>query len=335
VSEAQADASRQAAAAYLRELLLRPGRYRRLWEQYAERSRPGQVNQLAIAEVLAHHLWEHPRTAADGEVLARQLKDTVLRAVSGRLLSKSTLTLFIDAFGMPELEQERLRKLWDGSSRISVLSGPHAMAPEVTAEVVAALGPARHQTVSVHDHHLVGRDGLAVRTRTLQVVEAIADGIDRIPYIYDTNALTLELGQGCKGLDGYLQRISGDIYKADILLAKPLGLGETLTLEYVTSFHYPDEPEEQRDDATRQYRRATRRRMESFDIRVEFHPDKLPENVWWAIWNGMEGEVIAQEEADLDSQHAAHRYLRSIENTVVGFHWAWPEGPLDGDRASS
>ena len=32
----------QAAAAYIRELLLRPGRYRRMWEQYAERSRAGQ-----------------------------------------------------------------------------------------------------------------------------------------------------------------------------------------------------------------------------------------------------------------------------------------------------
>ena len=65
----------QAAAAYLRELLLRPGRYRRRWEQYAERSRLGQVNQLAVAEVLAHYLWEHPRAQGDVDVLPRQLKD--------------------------------------------------------------------------------------------------------------------------------------------------------------------------------------------------------------------------------------------------------------------
>ncbi len=32
----------QAAAAYLRELLLRPGRYRRKWEQYAERGGTGR-----------------------------------------------------------------------------------------------------------------------------------------------------------------------------------------------------------------------------------------------------------------------------------------------------
>jgi len=62
----------QAAAAYLRELLLRPGRYRRTWEQYAERTRPGQVNQLAVAEVLARYLWQHPRRRGDGDLLGER-----------------------------------------------------------------------------------------------------------------------------------------------------------------------------------------------------------------------------------------------------------------------
>jgi hypothetical protein len=58
----------QAAAAYRRELLLRPGRYRRTWEQYAARSRRGKVNQLAVAEVLARYLSEHPRASGDIDV---------------------------------------------------------------------------------------------------------------------------------------------------------------------------------------------------------------------------------------------------------------------------
>src|SRR5487761_624262 len=81
----------QAAASYLRELLLRPGRYRRKWEQYAERSRHGQINQLAVAEVLAHYRWEHPRTTGDADILPRQLKYTSSRVLSGKLLSKSAL----------------------------------------------------------------------------------------------------------------------------------------------------------------------------------------------------------------------------------------------------
>ena len=45
VTDPARDAYRKAAAAYLRELLLRPGRYRRRWEQYAERSRPGRCSR--------------------------------------------------------------------------------------------------------------------------------------------------------------------------------------------------------------------------------------------------------------------------------------------------
>src|SRR2546430_15730538 len=125
----------QAAAAYLRELLLRPGRYRRKWEQYAERSRLGQVNQLAVAEVLAHYLWEHPRAQGDVDVLPRQLKDTASRALSGKLLSKATLTLFIDAFGFDAFERERLGKLWGGSAPGRVLPGPRAVRDEQASAV--------------------------------------------------------------------------------------------------------------------------------------------------------------------------------------------------------
>ena len=101
--------ARQAAGEYLRELLLRPGRPRRTWEQYAERTRQGQVNQLAVAEVLARHLWRHPRRTGDGDLLPRQLKDTIARALSGRLLSRATLQLFMDAFALPDAEQDQIR----------------------------------------------------------------------------------------------------------------------------------------------------------------------------------------------------------------------------------
>ena len=161
----------QAAAAYLRELLLRPGRYRRKWEQYAERSRLGQVNQLAVAEVLAHYLWEHPRAGGDTDVLPRQLKDTASRALSGKLLSKATLTLFMDAFGCGALEREQLLKLWEGSARVRVLSGPRA----IRDDKAATLGRPRLKTLSLHDHHYLGQDGQPARHRVIHVIEAVVD----------------------------------------------------------------------------------------------------------------------------------------------------------------
>jgi hypothetical protein len=304
--------SASAAAAYMRELLLRPGRYRRKWEQYAERSRHGHVNQLAVAEVLAHYLWEHPRAQGDTDVLPRQLKDTASRALSGKLLSKATLALFVNAFSFSALEREQLLKLWEGSAHVRVLSGPRA----IRDDKAGRLGRPRFKTLSLHDHHYVGPDGLPVKHRVIQVIEAIVDGVDRVPCRADTNALTIEVGQGFSGLAGPVYQPIAELFVVDMLLAKPLALGDTATLEYSTSFHYAEPPQPE-------FRRVVQFFVENLDIRVEFHADKLPSNVVWAVWDGFEGPIVERERVTLDSQFAVHRYLRLAEKTAVGFHWNW------------
>jgi hypothetical protein len=302
----------QAAASYLRELLLRPGRYRRRWEQYAERSRKGQVNQLAVAEVLAHYLWEHPRNRGDADVLPRQLKDTAARALSGKLLSKATLGLFTDAFGLGELEREQLLKLWEGSAQVRVLSGPRA----IRDDKAVALAIRRMRTLSLHDHHYLGPDGLPVRHRVIHVIEALVDGLDRVSYHADTNALTVEVGQGFSGLAGPVYHPVTELFVVDMMLVKPLAIGETTTLEHVTTFHYAQPP-------PREFRRIVQYSVENLDIRVEFHPARLPGEVVWAVWDGMEGPIVEREPVTLDGQFAVHRYLRFAEKTVAGFHWDW------------
>jgi hypothetical protein len=192
------------------------------------------------------------------------------------------------------------------------------------AAVTDAFGPPRFQTVSLHDHLSVGAEGLLTRAHELKVIEATAAGLDRIPFIHDTDALTLEVGQGCKGVSGYLRQ-RGDVYTTDILLTKELALGETLTLEYWYTYHYLDD---RMDASKRRWRRAVMRRVENYDIRVEFHPDRLPSGAWWAVWDGIQGDVINQEPVSLDPQHSIQRYMRFIERTVVGFHWAWLDRPI-------
>jgi hypothetical protein len=320
VTDAPPAAGRRAAAGYLRELLQRQGPYRRLWEQHVVRSRSGGITQLAVAEVLARHLWSYPRVPGDADVLPHQLKDTVSRALSGRLLSRSTLSLFIDAFLFSDDEADRLWRLYEGSGMITVLSGPRALTPRTEEDLRAAIGPPRHRTVSLHDHVNVGLEGLPNRARTLQVIESAVDGLDRVPFLYDTKALTLEVGQGCTQLSGDLYQVSEDVFATFIYLAKVLNAGETSTMEYWVTYEYPGNP---LDPHEREYRRAVMRRLENFDMRVEFHPDRLPANVWWAIWDGMDGEIIEEEPVTLDRQNSAHRYLRFVEKTVAGFHWAW------------
>ena len=142
MTEPQLAAGRQAAGRYLRELLMRPGRYRQLWELHAERTRPGAINHLAVASVLAHHLWNAPRAGGSSDVLARQLKDTVGRALSGRVLSRSTLETFVAAFGFTPQEADRLWRLWRGTGRITVLAGPRAMRSGHAAAVAGVSGRA-------------------------------------------------------------------------------------------------------------------------------------------------------------------------------------------------
>jgi hypothetical protein len=309
---------RRAASDYLRELLLKPGGYRAAWEQHATRERRGTINQLAVAEVLARHLQSAPRTAADPAVTPHQLKDTVSRALTGRLLSRSALALFIDAFGLSEHEAGRLWRLWNGAATIGVMSGTHAVSVAAEQDVNAAIGPRRHQTLALHDHLWVGSDGLIDRSRTLHVIEATAPGVDRIPFVCDTNVLTLEVGQGCKELVGQVRRIGAEFFATEILLSRTLDIGETLTLEYWLSYRYPLD-----DLSAREYRCAGMRQLLNLDIRVEFDPARLPGQVWWTHWDGADGPVLEREAVTLDSQNSVHRYLRSLERTTVGFYWEW------------
>jgi hypothetical protein len=252
--------------------------------------------------------------------MAYQLRDTVAGALSGGQLSLQTLELFIDAFDLAEHEAGRLRRLWGGATTISVMSGTHAVPVTAEQEVDAAVGKRRHHSLSLHDHIWVIQDGRIDRARTMQVIEANAQGVDRIPFMCDNNVLTLEVGQGCKETDGPIRRIGADVFAAEILLARTLDLGETLTLEYWLSYRYPGDLT---DPAEREYRRAVMRTVDNLDMRIEFHPDKLPAQVWWAHWDGIEGDILSQELVTLDSQHSAHRFLRSLDRTVVGFHWRW------------
>lgn len=311
---------RRAASDYLRQLLLKPGTYRQSWEQYVSRSRHGTINQLAVAEVLARHLSSSPRGRSDADVTSHRLKDTVSRALSGRLLSRGALSLFIDGFRFSEHEADRLWRLWNGSATISVLSGNHAVSAKAEEQVNHTLGPRQHQTLSMHVHVWVGADRRIDRVRMLQVIEATAQGVDRVPFACDSNVLTVEVGQGCKELAGPLRRIWADMFATEILLARTLDLGETTTLEYWLTYQYPGN---MADPGEREQRHAVLRHLENFDMRVEFHPDRLPARVLWARWDGIESDVAEQQELSLDSQHAVHRYLRSISKTVVGFRWEW------------
>jgi hypothetical protein len=235
------------------------------------------------------------------------------------LLSRPALGLFIEAFGFSEHEAERLWRLWNGSVTIGVMAGTHAFPTQSEHDLVQMFGQSRIETMSMHDHVYVAGDGRIDRARMIQVLEAIAPDVDRIPFVCDTSVLTIEVGQGGKELSGEVHQVGADLFATEILLARMLGLGETTTLEYWLTYRFPGYAAQ----SEREFRRAVVRQIGNLDMRIEFHPDRLPVSIWWARWDGVEGEVLEQEAATLDSEHSVHRYMRSVEKTVVGFYWQW------------
>jgi hypothetical protein len=314
MSDAARSTAQRAAADYLRQLLLKPGPYSASWQCHVTRRREGVISQLAIAEVIASHLTAG-RTS-DAPVMPYQLRDIVSGALSGSQLSAETLEWFIEAFGFGAHEAGQLRRLLAGSSRIGVLSGTRAV--PLTVDLDAAVGPRQHQALSLHDHVWVGPDGRNDRSRTLQVIEATAPAVDRIPFVCDASVQTLEVGNGCQEIAGQFQWVGDEFFATEILLSRTLDIGETLTLEYWLSYRWPSDAAER---SAREYRCAVMRQLQNLDVRVEFHPDWLPDQVWWAHWDGSDGRVLERERVTLDSQHAVHRYLRSVETTVAGFYW--------------
>ena len=113
--------SRRAAAEYLRQLLLKPGRYREAWQQHVARLRDGVINQMAVAEVIADRLRAAPSHPGDAQVMPYQLRDTVSGALSGVDLNPDTMQLFVDAFGFSEHEAGRLWRLLRRPDRRAVV----------------------------------------------------------------------------------------------------------------------------------------------------------------------------------------------------------------------
>jgi hypothetical protein len=183
---------------------------------------------------------------------------------------------------------------------------------------LTAAGPA-HRTVSLHEWHLLGPDGLPVRHRTMHVLRALRDGLWAYTYRFDSREATVRALRGATA--GAPRTEAGGLTAVDLVLPRALAAGETATLEYETVFdwHSPPPP---------QVRRAMRQRVERLDMRVEFSPARLPAELLWAVWDGFgpDARIRAAERVTLDGEHAAHRFVDAADGITVGFTWTWPPG---------
>jgi len=253
----------------------------------------------AVARVLAED--------GDGPVPA----DVTRRALEGRELDQQLVDRLIGAFEISPRHATRLRDLMRGSPALRVITG-HAEAPP---ELVAG-GPPQAETLALHELHTLGPDGSPAEHQTIQVIKSTVDGLESLPYRFDTDELAVEVIRGGR-VDDHIYRLNETLYAVNLLLEEPLAAGDTALMQVRTVFHYKELPPPE-------FRRGVMSSTKELTIWVKFHPDRVPRKVWLASWDRVDhARILEQEPAELDDEHSVHCRFAAIDKYIVGFHWEW------------
>jgi hypothetical protein len=321
----------------LRELLMSQPEYRRQWQERAERRPAGDVSQAGVARVIALHLWGSGERPDSNTALARNLKDRVRRALTGRSVTPQTLSWFVEAFHM---DPRDARALW------ATFAGDRDTGAGISGLPPVHGGPRPAcQTVALFERYLAGPDGALAGRSTLHTIMALEDGVDVFWFSPGPEADRVEVRHG--GTAG-----PGGPQGRAIWLERTLAAGQTLALEYQCRYPPGGRP------AT-EVRHLVRGRSENLDIAVTFHPARLPARVHWAVWRdardssppddsppddsqqdsgrrnpgpadteladtGLADTGLADTQPEpLDRRHRARRFVPFVEDAAVGFRWEW------------
>ncbi|MEU5695689.1 hypothetical protein [Actinosynnema sp. NPDC020468] len=268
-----------------------------------------------MAEVLDAYMYENgqfndnqadqyeQRGPEDRPIYVKQTN----RALTGKLTEK-VLENFVRAFEITEPDARELWSIWHGEKHSLVVVG--------TLERRADLPAHGHETVSVDEDHHIGANGFPARHEVRQTIRAVGAELAGFPYFFDTNAVDVRLVSG--GTQGEMTRHSEHLWRVMFTFGKPVALGATKFFHYTQNFNYTEPPDPD-------YRRCIYNRYNGWNVRVHFHPDRLPGTVWWAEWENdrPDSPIKYREPVELDDGLAAHRSLLSIERAVAGFVWDW------------
>jgi len=292
-----ADARGAQAASYLRMLFVRPGELRAAWEKHAASVQPGELDPTAIAAVV--------NSESTGEPVPVPV---VRAAIDGTALTAATLERFIEAFELGPRHATRLRGLLRGSDSVRVITGS-------ALDELRSMQPPQHETLAAHELHTLGADGLPAEHQTIQVIKSTVDDLATYTYRFDTDQLVVEVVRG--GRVGDMYRFNESLYGVDIVLDRPLGLGETTLMHYRMTFGYLTPP-------PTEFRRGVVGTMRDVTLWVQFHPDRVPARLWQARWDRLNSATIIEEQlVELDGEFSAQARYDHVEDSLLGFHWSW------------
>ncbi len=266
------------------------------------------MHQAAVTRVITLHLQETGERP-EGADVERSVRHAVRRALIAERVTPPTLSWFVEAFEMTSADKDRLHDLLHGRvpDPLPVVRRGRLRTPPGLPSTDD------HETLSLSELHTLGPDGTPTEHRTLQVLRALSP-ISSYRYRFDTAYADVEVLAG--GRAGPVEPIAGTLAGTRIELTTPLRTGQTALLEYRTTFRYPRAPEPQ-------HRRAALHRVERVTMRVQFHPRRLPQAVWWNQWDDLEGPPVSREAADVAVDGSVHRLLGGLEAAVVGFTWTF------------
>jgi hypothetical protein len=296
----------QATCALLETLLTDHPNYRRRWRAHSGRT-SGELNQAAIAKVVQSHLWEIGECSDDEAWIARTLKDRMSRALAGKVLTPETLTWVIDAFDMTESDRDRLWEIFSGKET-------------PTSEISHTLRHRRemisrqcHRTANLVERYTVDSEGALSSRHTIQTIRAIEDRVDIYIFNHEPPASRVDVIYG--GRPGKRYEYGGGLRSVEIELHRSLMKDDTIGLEYYTYF-------DQGATWLTEVRRPAFARVENVDLAVTFE-GTAPRHAWWCVWEDhLDGGPVEERQVDIVNG-SIRQFVRSIEETVVGFRWAW------------
>jgi hypothetical protein len=190
-----------------------------------------------------------------------------------------------------------------------------------------ALPPAQHQTTSIYDIHMIGRDRRPVFHTVVQGVIALKP-LQKVPYYFNTSKVgQITAHRGCT-LGERRSLPESDVHVADLVLAYQLDPGQRATLEYTTWFDYTEPP------APEYRRRVGSASMSVLDICVQFESGHEPARVWEANWPDVNPgsqplpdsliEVELEDSPMVPCLVETRRQDTEVQpGVVLGYRWEW------------
>jgi hypothetical protein len=285
--------------------LLSEPRYRRRWQRYSS-VRRGELSRAAVAAVLAGHLFETGEV--DWQHRSRSLENRVGRALNGDRLSDRTLQLFVAAFEMTDEDAEELRALLHGRPAVDRLVVATALSGE------RPMPPRTARTLQVAEHHEIGADRSPRQHVTRQLLEAV-EPTERYHYIFDTAHAAVSVLTGGSPVGAF--RVAGTpLCVVEILLTERLLPGQTVYLQYQTTFAYPEPP-------APEFRRRVSAGVRHLALTVRFDPAAQPRQVLRARWGGVAATRPTEEVPVRLVGGQTFLEVTPDAECVLGYTWRW------------